>query len=242
MKPAVLVIFLLTLTLAVAAQQQPAPAPAAPQHQVIARASVHPDSGTMIGDTFYSDFFRFAFTVPHGWTIEDRAGIRKGTEEGHAAMHASDPPAEQAEVEKEHQEAEDRTFILLSAEGKLDQQPGLSQVLIGAEELPADIKTAADYMKYAETDPMLAELQLTPVHPAEAVPLAGRPFMREAYTAQTTVEQKSVSIAYSEYVTVQDGYALVFSFWSDTPEHLAALEKHAQTLRFGAVPSPPSPK
>ncbi len=227
------------------AQTAPAAPPAASpstEHEVIARASDRPDSGALRGNTFYSDFFRFSFSLPTGFTAQDRDAIHKDIKAGHEKLHPNDDAAQE-----ELLDVEEHAFVLLSAEGHLDGKKPLSQVMIGAEELPADITTADDYARYSETDPVLAQLQFKPLHPATPMTIGGRHFVRKDYTANAHVVGTDVTAAYAEYVTVDQGYALVVSFWSDNEADLATLCKQIDTLRFGdfhaATPAAaPAPK
>lgn len=198
-----------------------------PHNQVIAHASTHPESGSVTDGTFTSDFFRFSFKLPDGFTAQDRPTIQADNEKGHAKLHGDDPASQQ-----QLQDFEDHAYVLLSAEGHLPKQKGLSQVMIGAEELPEDITTAEDYAKYSETDPILSQLQFKPLNEPTPLTIAGRPFVRKEYTANAHVVGTDVTAAYAEYVTVAQGYAIVVSFWSDNEADLRALEKQIDTLKF----------
>ncbi len=214
----------------------PAAPPAKPQTQVIAQASDRPESGRVANDVYTSDFFGFTMTLPKGWEVEDAAALRRSVDENLKKLYGSDPQGQAA-----GQEAAARAFMLLSAEGRLEMEAVPSQVQIAAEQLPEDagVESGKDYLDAVGAVPPLAGLELKPLHEPAEVRLGGQPFWRQDYSASTTINGKPVAISYAEYVSIQKGYALILSFWTDTPEHLAALVKYADSVRFLAPGEPP---
>ncbi|HXZ28318.1 MAG TPA: hypothetical protein VEG08_10015 [Terriglobales bacterium] len=222
-----------------AQEAKPAAAPAAPaqaQTQVIAQASDRPDSGRVAQDVYTSDFFGFTLSLPKGWEVEDSAALRKSVDENLQKLYGSDPQSQAA-----GQEAAARAFLLLSAAGRVEMEAVPSQVQVAAERLPEDagVESGKDYLEAVGSVPPLAGLDLKPLHPPAEVRLGGQPFWRQDYSAATIINGKSVSISYAEYVSIQKDYALILSFWTDTPEHLAALEKYADSVKFAAPAEPP---
>ena len=236
MKSAFLPVVLLCAAGVCAQEAKPAPAapsdPAKPKTQVIAQASDRADSGRVVNDTYTSDFFGFSLSLPKGWEVEDSAALRKSVDENLKKLYGSDPQGQAA-----GEAAAARAFMLLSAEGRVELEAVPSQVQIAAEQLPEDagVESGKDYLDAVGAVPPLAGLELKPLHPPAEVRLGGQPFWRQDYSAATVINGKPVAISYAEYVSIQKGYALILSFWTDTPEHLAALVKYADTLRF-AVP------
>jgi len=216
------------------------PTPAAPaeqsKRQVIAQASDRPDSGRVANDLYTSDFFGFSLSLPKGWEVEDSAALRKSVDENLQKLYGSDPQGQAA-----GQEAAARAFMLLSAQGRVEMEAVPSQVQVAAERLPEDagVQSGKDYLDAVGAVPLLAGLELKPLHPPAEVRLGGQPFWRQDYSASTTINGKPVAISYAEYVSIQKGYALILSFWTDTPEHLAALEKYADSVKFAAPAEPP---
>lgn len=208
--------------------------PDQPKTQVIAQASDRPDSGRVANDVYTSDFFGFSIALPKGWEVEDREALQKSVDENYKKLYGSDPqPA--------GREAEARAFMLLSAEGRVAEESVPSQVQIAAEQLPEDagVETGKDYLDAVGALPPLGGLELKPLHEPAEFKLGGQSFWRQDYSAATTINGKAVSISYAEYVSIQKGYALIFSFWTDTPEHLAALVKYAESVKFLAPAETP---
>ena len=217
----------------------PAVAVQKPKTEVIAQASDRPDSGRVLNDTYTSDFFGFSLALPAGWEVEDREALQKSVDENYKKLYGSAPGAQPA-----GQDAAARAFMLLSAEGRVGQETVSSQVQIAAEQLPEDagVQTGKDYLDAVGALPPVGGLELKPLHEPAEVKLGGQPFWRQDFSASSTINGKPVSISYAEYVSIQKGYALILSFWTDTPADLAALVKYADSVRFAAPGEAPAPK
>ena len=212
-----------------------------PQAQVIARADSRPDSGRVANDLYTSDYFGFTLALPAGWQVDDREALKKSVDDSYKKLYggsAQSQPAQQAE-----QDAEARAFMLLSAEGRVAMEKVPSQIQIAAEQLPeeSDVATGKDYLDAVGAQPALGGLDLKPLHPPAEVKLGGQPFWRQDFSASSTINGKTVNISYAEYVSIQKGYALVLTFWTDTPEDLAELVKYADSLKFVTPTEAPAP-
>ena len=221
-------------------QEKPGDKPAAPpKAQVIAQASDRPDSGRVANDAYTSDYFGFTLALPAGWQVDDREALQKSVDESYKKLYGSDPQAQAA-----GRDAEARAFMLLSAQGRVAMETVPSQIQIAAEQLPEDagVESGKDYLDAVGAQPALGGLDLKPLHPPAEIKLGGQPFWRQDFSAASTINGKPVNISYAEYVSVQKGYALILSFWTDTPEDLAELVKYADSLHFAVPGEAPPPK
>lgn len=208
----------------------PAEKPAAPpKAQVIAQASNRPDSGRVANDAYTSDYFGFTLALPAGWQVDDREALQKSVDESYQKLYGNDAQAQAA-----GRDAEARAFMLLSAQGRVAMEAVPSQIQIAAEQLPEDagVESGKDYLDAVGAQPALGGLDLKPLHPPAEIKLGGQAFWRQDFSASSTINGKAVNISYAEYVSIQKGYALILSFWTDTPEDLAELVKYADSLKF----------
>jgi TonB family protein len=191
--------------------------------------SIAPDDGSVLGDQYFSKFFKFTYPVPSGWISYDAKEMESMAGVAGKSLHGGDS-TEQGKPDVSPK----RTFVLLTLSQSPIGTPGKDTrvITVFAERVPdgSEIRSAEDYLLKIQklARDMKASLQF-PGKPHE-VSFDGRQFFQidgQASTPGGLFYQSTVA-------TVLQGYVLSFMFTSASQDDLNSLGETLKLIHFDA--------
>jgi hypothetical protein len=192
------------------------------------KSATQPDTGSVSNNIYTNDFFRFFYTFPAGWRVQNVAEQRNIMEEGHKALYGGTP-----EESEEHQQAMKWTWTLFGAESIAKDEPAGSSLQIVAFDVKGD-PTFKDPVAFLAA--MAEELKARGAEivqkPSNSV-IAGREFfvlkMKIDDTRQASGRR---TIYYATALTVEHGFALAWFCFADNSSTLQDLLGGLNQLKF----------
>ena len=216
----------LVLGCPVAAQNTAAHPPSKPA------AALKPDSGSTSAGTYKYDDFRFSYSFPADWKVQNEEEQRAIAERGHQEAYEQDP-SESAE----HKEALKYTWFLLGAvqaSAAGPQKPSLQLIAFDRKgdrsfknpkqflgELSAPVKAMGGQVTQAPTEKTIA----------------GHKFTSVQYRIDTVTDaNKPLTVYWESALTVERGHVLAWFFFSDSQAGLDRLAGTLDSVSFAARP------
>ena len=192
------------------------------------KASLQPDAGSVSNNVYTNEFFRFSYAFPADWYAQSQKEQKQVAEEGHKAIHGENP-----EKSEEHQEAMKSTWTLFGAVKDLKAGPSGPSVQIVAFNLKGDptFKNPADVLSGIgeALKARGAELVQKPTESSVAE--------RKFFTMKMKIDNPDPAasprtIYYAASMTVEQGYALAWFLFSDSPSSLQELLEGLNQVKF----------
>lgn len=200
----------------------------APPRPLQTKAPVQPDIGSVSENVYANEFFRFAYTFPADWHVQNQKEQKQVAEEGHKSIHGDNP-----EKSEEHQEAMKLTWTLFGAVKDLKAGPTGPSVQIVAFDLKADptFKNPAEVLSgIGETlETRGAQFLQKPTESS----IAGRKFFTmKMKITDPDATASTRTIYYAASMTLERGYALAWFLFSDSPSSLEELLGTLNQVKF----------
>ena len=202
-----------------ASAAQPA---AAPSSQT--KAPVQPDTGSVSNNVYANEFFGFSYAFPADWHTQSQKEQKQVVEEGHKAVHGDNP-----EKSEEHQQAMKSMWTLFGAVKDLQAGPAGPSDQIVAFDLKGDptFKNPGDVL-FGIGETLKAKGAELLQKPTESS-LAGRKFLTlKMKIDNPDAAASSQTIYYAASMTVEQGYALAWFLFSDTPRLSPGTSKRTE--------------
>ncbi len=195
-----------------------------------ANAQSEIDLGGVRDGTYINRSFDFTFTYPKDWVVHGEATNERIRELGKEKIAESGGPSKASvEVAMKH------TYYLLTVFRHPIGTPGITfnpAILVMAEKVShaPGIRNGKDYLLNVRVGLTRAGQQVLLKEPME-YRFAGLQFFRDNYA----VETNGVHINQSHFVTLKNGYALVFIFLGPDEASLDEMTKAMDTLAVSPV-------
>jgi len=183
--------------------------------------------GSFSDSVYRNDFFGLAITIPATWNVQSKAALAKLSETG-SKMVSGDDKTLQARLDA----AKERSLNLFAAFEHPQGAPvDFNSSILSAAEVVSDqpgIKRGSDYLFHARKLFETGQLKYDIAKGTQTETLGGVQFD----VLQMTMLGQPVTINQKYYVTIKNGYALIFIVTFDSPEREQQLNEILKTVTF----------